>query len=465
MSSKSTPSRGHIVLEGHNLTMGAGTGIATYARHLASTLRGLGYDTEVLVGTTGGLDRRDPTLTEVAFFDADRPPNLAQKIAIEWLRLAITPLPVKPFEMPRLGTVVGPAANRLAGFSKVHAVPHLLERERFHFKRYGKPLKLTMSGPPDLFHATRPTPVRVTGCANVYTLHDIVPLRLPYTTADDKKFYLGMIRELCRNADHIVTVSEFSRRDIIEFTGMDEKRITNTYQAVHVPERMLKRSDNDVARELEALFGLGMRDYFLFVGAIEPKKNLSRLIDAYAASGVDRPLIIAGGLGWMYDGDIEKVESERFLTYELNGTSIKPKRSVRRLQYLPHDHLISLIRGARALLFPSVYEGFGLPVLEAMTLGAPVMTSNVSSLPEIAGDAALVVDPYDVEAMSDAIRMLDADDDMCTELSMRGRIRARDFSPDIYARRMDALYASILGSRPAPTATADAPATVAQTAS
>ena len=105
------------------------------------------------------------------------------------------------------------------------------------------------------------------------------------------------------------------------------------------------------------------------------------------------------------------------------------------------------MRGARALLFPSLFEGFGLPVLEAMTLGTPVMTSNVTSLPEIAGDAALMVDPYDVPAMAAAIRRLDNDTDLLVELSRRGRVQAAAYSMNKYVGRLAAMYSGILGHR------------------
>jgi glycosyltransferase involved in cell wall biosynthesis len=441
--------KGRILIEGHNLTLATGTGIATYARQLGEAVAGIGYAPEVLVGSARGLDPKDPELAEVSLFDAERKPSLGQSIGIEWRRATTSPFSVRPVEMTRSGTVISQATSRLAGFGKIHAVPHLLEQERNYFKRYGRPLPLTLKNPPQLFHATRPAPLRVKGCPNIYTLHDIVPLRLPHTTADDKKFYLNMIRDLCRTADHIITVSEFSRQDIIQLTGLPERRITNTYQAVQLPPRLLARDESVVARELEALFGLGMQDYFLFVGAIEPKKNLSRLIDAYAASGANRPLIIAGGLGWMFDGDVKKMESERFLSYRVGsdaggGQTIKPQRSIRHLSYLPFDHLISLMRGARALLFPSLYEGFGLPVLEAMTLGTPVMTSTISSLPEIAGDAAVLCDPYDIDAMGQAIRRLDADGDLRAELAARGRAQAEKFSPARYAARLTEVYGKLL---------------------
>lgn len=447
MTDQTKKANGTILIEGHNLTRAAGTGIATYANVLGKTIRDLGYDSEILVGTSRGLSQNDPTLTEISFFDADRKANLGQKIGYEWRKLTGCPFSIKPFPLPPFGTVISPAVERLAAFSRVHAVRHLEERELFHFKRFKKPLTLEFSSPPTIFHATRPAPLKVAGCPNLYTVHDIVPLRLPYTTADDKKFHLGMIRELCRRADHIVTVSEFSRRDIIQLTGISEDRITNTYQAVHVPAKIAGRSVEVVANDLAAIFGLDYGEYFLFVGAIEPKKNISRLIDAYSASGSKRPLIIAGGLGWMFDQDLQKIEHERFLSYHfIDGTRIKPARSVQRLSYLPFDHLVSLIRGARAMLFPSVYEGFGLPVLEAMALGTPVMTSNVASLPEIAAEAAILVDPYNIEAMAQAIKKLDHDEDLRSELAQRGIRRSEYFSADMYAQRLGALYKRILGT-------------------
>ena len=113
---------------------------------------------------------------------------------------------------------------------------------------------------------------------------------------------------------------------------------------------------------------------------------------------------------------------------------------MRRIPYLPLGQLISLIRGARGVLFPSLYEGFGLPVLEAMMLGAPVITSTVSSLPEIAGDAALLVDPLDVDDIAKAIRSFDHDGDLRAELSRRGVKRAAYFSPAAYEKRIAALY-------------------------
>lgn len=434
-----------ILFEGHNLALTQGTGIATYARTLVAAARSLGYETEVLVGTNRAIDKRDPTLAEVTLFDGPRNLNLIHKGKMELRRLFGAPFGIIPGILDRIDGVVSQRSGALDGFGRIHGVPFLIDVERLHFMRHGKRMALKVERPPDLFHATRPAPIKVSGAANIYTIHDLVPLRLPSTTADDKAYHLSMVRELARSADHIVTVSEFSRRDIIKLTGIAPNRITNTYQPVELPEHIIKQSDDHISDMLETNYSLGFKDYFLFVGAIEPKKNISRLIDAYAASGVKRPLVIAGRLGWMYETDIEKIADERFLSYSIEDKRIVPHRRVRRLSYLPYNHLMATIRGARALLFPSLYEGFGLPVLEAMTLGTPVMSSNTTSLAEISANATSLVDPYDIASMAEAIRRLDRDDDYCSELRLLGLARANDFSVENYRGRIQDIYARVLG--------------------
>lgn len=443
LSGQKMRSERRVLLEGHNLMLERGTGIATYARGLASALRTAGYATDALVSTNRRLPKDDRALAETILFDGPRSYNLVHTGYIEWRRLVGAPFGLRAGMLDRPGGMVIGRQGALSGFERIHAVPHLLEVERLHFKRRKSRLTIKLEQPCDLFHTTRPAPLQIGGVPNVYTIHDIVPLRLPYTTADDKPYFAAMIRDLAQRADHIVTVSEFSRQDIIAFTGMDPKRITNTYQAVGFPGELTGRSTDDVATALSERHGLTYKDYYLFVGAIEPKKNISRLIDAYGASGVKRPLAIAGGLGWMYDGDLERINGERFLTYSLQGRTVIPHRRVRRLSYLPLQDVVDLIRGARALLYPSIYEGFGLPVAEAMLLGTPVLTSNVASLPEVAGGAAELVDPYDIDAMSRAIRKLDADDDVLADMTARGLVAATRFSPAEFSRKCHDVYATL----------------------
>lgn len=433
-----------IVYESHNLTLTAGTGIATYAKHLATAAKGLGYSTHALVAASSFLRKGDATLANISLNDAPTAQSLAQRLWLEMQWVVGAPLGKRAIAIKPSNTAVDAAADKLSGFDVVHAANNLFEVAKFHFRRHGRRLEVKLDSSVDLFHATQATPIKVPGCPNIYTLHDLVPLRVPHVTLENKSYYFDMVRDLARNADHIVTVSEFSRRDIMELTGIGEDRITNTYQAVSLPKEHLDRLDSDVANDLERIYGLGWGKYFLFVGALEPKKNLIRLIEAYASSGTKYPLVIVGGLGWQYDDILEKIGDERFLRYIIKDREISIERKVRRLDYVPLGRLVSLLRGARAMLFPSIYEGFGLPVAEAMLAGAPVVTSSTTSLAEVAGDAALLVDPYDIDAMAAAIATLDNDADLRADLAQRGRTRAAKFSPEAYSARINELYTRLL---------------------
>jgi glycosyltransferase involved in cell wall biosynthesis len=170
---------------------------------------------------------------------------------------------------------------------------------------------------------------------------------------------------------------------------------------------------------------------------MEPKKNIARIIDAYQASGVGIPLVLVTSNGWENEAETRLLQ-EQLLKQREKGKPLK--RRVVRYEYVSRTMLVTLLRGARALLFPSLYEGFGLPVLEAMSLGTPVVTSNTSSLPEVAGDAALIVDPYDSDGIARAIAEISNDAGLRDDLAGRGLVQAGKFSPARYAERLDALY-------------------------
>jgi glycosyltransferase involved in cell wall biosynthesis len=162
------------------------------------------------------------------------------------------------------------------------------------------------------------------------------------------------------------------------------------------------------------------------------------------ASGVDVPLVLVAGEGWHNEAEttlLDELRENEPRSPGLNRPRLR--RRVRRFRYVRPSTLITLIRGARAIVFPSLYEGFGLPVLEAMTLGTPVVTSRESSLPEIAGDAALLVNPYDADDIARAITTIVNDADLRAELSRRGRSQAAKFSVERYRERVEALYASL----------------------
>jgi glycosyltransferase involved in cell wall biosynthesis len=435
--------RGTILYEAHNLTFKGGTGIATYTRALAQAAGRLGYRVDGLFGVERGLSRGQDALNEILAFDAVDDNEWLSPLQVAWrtLNYPFNALGgMRPVELPRSGLVTGPIADALRPFRRAYASTRLIDISMMHFKLYGRAARIKVPERPSIFHATHPVPLAVRGCPNIYTIHDLVPLRLPFATLDRKTVFQALCKDILRTADHIVTVSETTRRDLISLFGVAEERVTTTYQSVRLPRSATDKSDADVERQVSGVFGLPWKDYFLFFGGIEPKKNLARLIEAYLSSGVTTPLVIVGGQGWLSEDETRLLYSDLVEVSTIRQRTIRREDRIRRYDYLPFGLLVSLIRGAKATLFPSLYEGFGLPVLESMQLGVPVLTSTGGALPEIAGDAALLTDPYDANAIEKGIVALDNDADLRAELTARGRTRAEAFSAENHRRRLSAVY-------------------------
>jgi glycosyltransferase involved in cell wall biosynthesis len=432
-----------VGLDGFNLAMARGTGVATYARNLSHALAGMGRSVDVLYGLD--VPRRAPLdLRETLFFAAlgegrsggEPPPRLTLKGALR--RALLSPAIRDLVEIPVTGRVIASAlADRLPAFDRLFSLPSLFYVAARHFRRYERFMTVRVPDPPEIMHWTYPLPLRLAGARNLYTLHDLVPLRLPFTSLEDRGYYDRLIRACVACADHIVTVSEVSRRDIIQFTDADPERVTNTYQAVTAPPAIAALDDDALASRLRTLFDLEAGGYLLFFGAIEPKKNLNRLIEAYLAADVATPLIIAGPRAWKAEGELRLLEGA-------HGARLAGAARIRLIDYLPTAQLMTLARGARAVLFPSLYEGFGLPALEAMALGVPVMASTGGALPEVVGEAGLLADPYDVDAMAQALRRLDADAELRARLAAAGLARAGAFSMAAYQGRLAALHERVL---------------------
>jgi len=443
-----------ILIDGFNLGLETGTGIATYARNLSFCTHSLGYKTDILYGVrpAPGMHK---LLHEIAFFDplvGDTPAWLKM---LRGVRKALTsPIGVTASRVPITGRVIFTQyKSRMPYFDTIWNVPDLFGRSTRHpaitddlFSRRWR-LRVNIPARPHIAHWTYPLPMFVPGTKNIYTIHDLVPLRLPYTTLDNKRNYFKTARLLAREADHIVTVSETSRKDIMNILGLPEWKVTNTYQSVEIPHKYASKPDDIVKREVEGTFNIKYKEYMLFFGAIEPKKNVGRLIEAYLASKIDTPLLIVGKLAWKSEQELRLLNEDAIAYLERIGSLIYRRRRIFQIDYAPFPLLVSLIKGAKCLLFPSLYEGFGLPVLEAMQLGTPVLTSTEGATPEIAGDGALLIDPYDTRAIAEGIAVLDRDAELRASLSCKGRKRAGVFSPEAYSRRLEAVYDAVLAPR------------------
>jgi glycosyltransferase involved in cell wall biosynthesis len=434
-----------IMIDGFNLSLEKGTGVSTYARNLSYCLEQLGYGVDILYGKAISTKSSD-LIKEIRFYDETR------KHLPEWMRVirSVNELAgliqgYQAHKIPITGKVIDTTfKGRQPYFDSIHNAVDIFRKSHNNFGFCKKIQTVHLENTPALMHWTYPLPLKAAKAPNIYTLHDLVPLRLPYTTLDKKPTYLQLVKKIANTADHIVTVSEASKQDIVDILGVSPDRISNTYQSVNIPEKYANKSPEVVEREICGAFNLEYKKYFIFWGAIEPKKNVGRLIEAYLASGVKDPLILVGSKAWKSDQELRLMSEDYIASTVKRGKKSNIKKKIYLLDYVPFSMLISLIKGAKATIFPSIYEGFGLPVLESMLLGTPVITSNNSSIPEVAGDAAILVNPYDTAELAEAIRRVDADEDLRNHLSQQGLKQAALFSQENYCKRLNDVYKKFL---------------------
>ncbi len=304
-------------------------------------------------------------------------------------------------------------ANRWPNFKLRRTLPHTpLVR-----------IPLTLSAelrrhPVDVLHVQFTAPP-FPPCPVVASIHDLSFEHLPETFKRRSRMQLRFtVRRTARKAAQVLTVSEHSRRDIIETYGIDPEKVSVTPLAA--PAHFGPLVDEAEIGRVRRNYGI-KGDYILSVGSIQPRKNLVRLISAYSLLREKRSqdklpvLVLAGKRGWLYD--------ETFLAADKLGLG-----SIVFTGYVPEPDLLALYSGALCFVYPSYFEGFGLPVLEAMKCGAPVIAGDRTSLPEVLGDAGLPVDPFDEQALSAAIARLIDDVEMRAELRAKGFKRAEDFS-------------------------------------
>jgi glycosyltransferase involved in cell wall biosynthesis len=233
-------------------------------------------------------------------------------------------------------------------------------------------------------------------CAGIITLHDLAFLRFPNVLTRSKRLYhrTFTIRSL-RRATMIITVSDSTRQDAIELVGVRPERVQTVYPCID-PRYSIVTKEEEVAglEVFRQQHGLA-QGYILYLGTLEPRKNIPALIEAYArlrqAHNIQEKLVVAGGKGWLYESIFEKVQK-----LGLESEIIFPG-------FVGDPDQTTWYQAASAFIYPSLYEGFGLPVAEALACGVPVVTSNVSSLPEAGANIALTVSPDDVEAMAEAL--------------------------------------------------------------
>ncbi len=287
---------------------------------------------------------------------------------------------------------------------------------------------------PALYHEPNFLPFDFEG-PTILTIHDLSYLRYPEMHPDLRvKIMSKLLPPAIERAAHLLADSEFTRREVIDEFGVEPDRITTTLLGVsqEFTPRDVGQCDAVLRRH-----GLTYGRFVLAVGTLEPRKNLLQVIRAFAglpsSLALRYPLVIVGGAGWKSEGTDSELEA-------LIGNG-----RARRLGYLPEHELPIIYSAARMFVFPSLYEGFGLPAAEAMASGVPVIASDRASLPEVVGDAGITVSPKDVDGMRTAILRLAEDDDEWALRSTQGLAKAQQFSWARCARQTAAVYRRVLG--------------------
>ncbi len=330
---------------------------------------------------------------------------------------------VSPAELP-----AAPAPN--FAWRSTRLSPQWLARI-WHRARMPLPVEV-WTGYTDIFHATDfVLPPALPRTKTIVTVHDLSFVRVPDAASPRLYDYLSrVVPRSVRAADRVIADSEATRLDLLELYGLDTSKvdvllsgIRDSYYSASLDMTIRKK------------YGMPNKPYLFAIGTIQPRKNYSRSIQTLAHlrdKGYDLDFVIAGGKGWL--------EDEMYQTIETTGMS----DHVHLIGFADDADLPALYSGAECTLFPSLYEGFGFPVLESMACGTPVVTSNVSSLPEVAGDAALLVDPLSTEAITHAVQRILDDSTLRQTLIERGFRQAKKFTWERSARQLRQIYADVL---------------------
>ena len=290
--------------------------------------------------------------------------------------------------------------------------------------------------PVDVLHVQFTAPL-IPPCPVVASIHDLAFEHLPRTFKRRSSMQMRLtVRHTAKRAAHIITLSEYSKRDIVQTYGIAPERITVTPAAAS-PSFAPVTDEKELAR-VRDLYGIE-GDYILSVGSIQPRKNLSRLIAAYSRLRRAQPeaklpqLVLAGKCSWLYDETLQTIKD------------LEVGQFVILTGYVPQGDLPALYSGAVCFVYPSYFEGFGLPPLEAMKCGAAVIVGDKTSLPEVVGDAALMVDPFDVDEIAQAMEQVIFDSSLRSQLCSKGLEQAQLFDWRETARKTLTVYTKAAG--------------------
>ncbi|MGB8352663.1 MAG: glycosyltransferase family 1 protein [Chthoniobacteraceae bacterium] len=415
-----------VLLDSLNLAMPEGTGIKTYGTQLISVLKELGANTELLVSARTSCDS---LIGRAMLYDSV---ERTEKHLRGWHRIFKSDMRFRFRKAVHI-----PHANGSSGMHVPDSVfPHgmgcsvifncykaarVIQEKRKIIPTFQTEKKYR------IWHATQPLSLRHKDAIQITTIHDLIPLLQPHVCDESRQPFYQRVKESVQWSRAIAVVSESAKTDLLNHFDVPGEKIVVTHLFTEMSGEPC--APQTMERVMKS-YNLEPQNYILFVGALESRKNIQRLIEAYISLGSDQTLVLAGRIGWRGEEELKL----------LKHIARRRGQDVRLLSYVPQAALPALYQGATCLAFPSLCEGFGLPVLEAMTSGCPVVCSSTTSLPEVAGDAAEYVDPMSVESIADGIGKILDDSFHRDALVKKGYERAAFFSRERYSGKIVELY-------------------------
>ncbi len=411
-----------VLLDSFGLQICHGAGLGSYSRMVLDSLRRLGLGVGHLLSV--------PAMTRSAL------PRLLNDPPVPGGRLRMASLLARHVLYRGRAHLLGDGPNRrtaelpdwIAPGDRLFVSPHCYRLAMGMSQLRRGTLTVRPAEPVDVWHQIFPMPIRVRARRQIVTVADLIPLRLPWTTRIDAEAFRQTVQAAVDRADAVATLSEHSRSELCELIDVPEHKVHVTYCCTTPGPEL----DADAGRRRVRELGLEPGGYLLFVGSIEPRKNLSRLLEAVARVGADVPLVLAGQPLW---------RTEEILRA---GKPLSDRGLLKHLGWITDEDRAALYANALMLTWPSLYEGFGLPPLEAMHHGCPVLTSSSTSLPEVCGQAAVYVDPESVEDIAEKLSGLLGDEALRRRLAREGPIQARRFNAQAFDGRMARLYEQAL---------------------
>ena len=419
-----------VLIDGSHFRRVSGTGIASYAFGLATALKQAGCNVVVLFGQRTSAKASGLSIATQVFGHerlsgwrgtVRKAGSVVRAVLGTSRRIRASSVPLEHIDLRAMYPAL-PAFDDALNASGIfdHAVQLNAIRGRF--------VSLDSACVLSAAHWTAPLPIKAKRIPNIYSVHDLVPIQFPYFVLDRNGRMARLLSTIAREADLITTVSEASKRQIMALLQVPEQRISVTYQAI---ARLPRIDQEDAERLVASAYQVESRPLRTVLGRHRAKEEPEALDRGTSPRRNRHSAAHRGSQG---------LALRRRPCSDRQRATAGP---VRWLGYVPRQHAVALLQCARFLAFPSICEGFGLPVLEAMQLGVPVLTSNTSSLPEVAGQAALLVDPLDTADMVRGIRQIARDADLRAELGRRGPLQAAKFDQREYRKRLGAAYRTV----------------------